>query len=38
MERRIEHDLFYIHNWRLAWDLQIIWLTVFGSSVRNNAY
>ncbi|MBN2191288.1 MAG: undecaprenyl-phosphate glucose phosphotransferase [Polyangiaceae bacterium] len=38
MERRVEHDLYYIHNWRLDWDLKIILLTVFGRAVRKNAY
>jgi putative colanic acid biosysnthesis UDP-glucose lipid carrier transferase len=38
MEKRIEHDLEYIHNWRLVWDLQIIFLTVFGSKQGQNAY
>jgi putative colanic acid biosynthesis UDP-glucose lipid carrier transferase len=38
MEKRIEHDLFYIQNWHLLWDLKIIWLTVFGRKVRSNAY
>jgi putative colanic acid biosynthesis UDP-glucose lipid carrier transferase len=37
MERRIEHDLYYIHNWRLDWDLKIILLTIFGRSVHKNA-
>lgn len=38
MEKRVEHDLYYIRNWGLFWDLQIIFLTVFGRKVRNNAY
>jgi len=38
MEKRIEHDLEYIRNWGLLWDLKIIFLTVFGSKVRKNAY
>jgi len=38
MEKRIEHDLAYIRNWSLLWDLKIIFLTVFGSKVRKNAY
>ncbi|HOU94468.1 MAG TPA: undecaprenyl-phosphate glucose phosphotransferase, partial [Polyangiaceae bacterium] len=37
MERRIEHDLYYIHNWRLDWDLKIILLTIFGRAARKNA-
>jgi len=38
MEKRIEHDLDYIRNWSLLWDLQIISMTVFGSGARRNAY
>ncbi|MGB5812165.1 MAG: undecaprenyl-phosphate glucose phosphotransferase [Polyangiales bacterium] len=38
MERRVEHDLDYIRNWSLLWDLQIIFMTVFGSRTRKNAY
>lgn len=38
MEKRIEHDLYYIHNWRLEWDLRIIWMTVFGKASRRNAF
>ena len=38
MEKRIEHDLDYIRGWSLIWDIKIIFLTVFGSAVRRNAY
>ncbi len=38
MEKRIEHDLDYIRNWSLLWDLQIIFMTVFGAGARQNAY
>jgi putative colanic acid biosynthesis UDP-glucose lipid carrier transferase len=38
MEKRVEHDLDYIRNWGVLLDLKIIALTVFGSSVRKNAY
>lgn len=37
MEKRIEHDLYYIQNWRVALDVQILFLTVFGRRVRQNA-
>lgn len=38
MEKRVEHDLDYIRNWSLLWDLQIILMTMFGSRSRKNAY
>jgi len=38
MQRRIEHDLYYINHWSLHWDLKIVFLTVFGASTRQNAY
>jgi putative colanic acid biosynthesis UDP-glucose lipid carrier transferase len=38
MTRRIEHDLEYIRNWTLPWDIQIIFLTVFGRKKNLNAY
>ncbi len=37
MERRVECDMEYIQNWTFSWDLKIIWLTVFGKHVFNNA-
>lgn len=38
MVKRVEHDLHYIESWSLWLDLRIMWLTVFGSKVRDNAY
>jgi len=38
MEQRVSHDLYYIQNWSLLFDLRIIFMTVFGSRTRNNAY
>jgi putative colanic acid biosysnthesis UDP-glucose lipid carrier transferase len=38
MEKRIEHDLEYIRRWGLVFDLWIVFLTVFGRKVRQNAY
>jgi putative colanic acid biosynthesis UDP-glucose lipid carrier transferase len=38
MEKRVEHDLEYIRNWSLLWDIQIILMTAFGSGSRRNAY
>jgi Undecaprenyl-phosphate glucose phosphotransferase len=37
--RRIEHDLYYLRNWSLAFDLKIMFLTVWRTLVANrNAY
>ena len=38
IEKRIEHDLYYIENWTFAFDLRIIFLTVFKGFVNKNAY
>lgn len=38
MEKRIEHDLAYIQNWGLWWDLKIILMTVFGRATHKNAF
>jgi putative colanic acid biosysnthesis UDP-glucose lipid carrier transferase len=38
MEQRVNHDLHYIQNWGLLFDLKIILKTVFGSGTRQNAY
>ena len=38
MEKRVEHDLAYINNWNLWWDLQIIVLTVLGRKKNLNAF
>lgn len=38
MQKRVEHDLAYIHNWSLWWDLKIVFLTVFKGFVHKNAY
>jgi len=38
MEQRVQHDLEYIRNWNLLLDLKIIFMTIFGSKNRRNAY
>lgn len=37
MKKRIEHDLYYIENWSLLFDLQIIVLTLFSGKTYRNA-
>lgn len=38
LEKRIEYDLYYIEHWSLAFDLKIIFLTIFRGFVNKNAY
>lgn len=38
IERRIEHDFFYIENWSLLLDLKILALTIFKGFRDRNAY
>ena len=38
MQRRVEHDLYYIDNWSLLLDLKIIVMTFFSRKVYWNAY
>jgi putative colanic acid biosynthesis UDP-glucose lipid carrier transferase len=38
LQRRIEHDLYYIENWSLLFDLKIMILTVFRGLIGKNAY
>lgn len=38
IEKRIEHDLYYIENWSFLLDIKIIFLTVFKGFVNKNAY
>ena len=38
IQRRVEHDLFYIENWSLGFDLKILVLTFFALLKSENAY
>ena len=38
MRERVEHDLYYIDNWSLWFDLRIILMTVFSSKAYRNAH
>jgi Undecaprenyl-phosphate glucose phosphotransferase len=38
LERRIEHDLYYIENWSLGLDIKIIMLTLVRGFVNPHAY
>ncbi len=38
LRKRIEHDIFYIENWSLAFDMKILWLTVWKGLMNRNAY
>lgn len=38
LQKRIEHDLYYIENWSIWFDLLIIWKTIFVILKDENAY
>lgn len=38
IEKRIEHDLYYIENWSIALDVKILFLTIFAALFDRNAY
>ena len=35
---RIKHDLYYIENWSILFDIEIILMTVFKGFINKNAY
>ncbi len=38
LQERLKHDLYYIENWSILFDIKIIFLTVFRGFVHRNAY
>ncbi len=38
MERRVEHDLYYIDHWSVRFDLKIMLMTLFSPRSYRNAY
>jgi len=38
IEKRIEHDIYYIENWSLGFDLKILWLTLWKGLMNRHAY
>jgi Undecaprenyl-phosphate glucose phosphotransferase len=38
LQRRVEHDLYYIENWSLRFDLKILWRTPLALFKGENAY
>ena len=38
IEKRIEHDLYYIENWTIGLDFKILFLTIFKGFINKNAY
>lgn len=38
MEKRIEYDLYYLHNRTLGFDLRIVLMTFFSGLINRNAY
>ena len=36
--KRIEHDLYYIENWTVGFDVKILFLTFFKGFINKNAY
>ncbi len=38
IRKRIDHDLYYIENWTVGFDIKILILTVFKGFINKNAY
>jgi lipopolysaccharide/colanic/teichoic acid biosynthesis glycosyltransferase len=38
IDKRIEYDLYYLRNWSITFDLQIVLLTIIRGFFQKNAY
>jgi lipopolysaccharide/colanic/teichoic acid biosynthesis glycosyltransferase len=38
IRRRIECDIYYIENWSMAFDIKIMFMTIFKGMMNENAY
>jgi Undecaprenyl-phosphate glucose phosphotransferase len=38
LEKRIEHDLYYIENWSVSFDLHILFMTILKGLINKHAY
>lgn len=38
LEKRIEHDIYYIEHWSITFDIKILFLTLFKGFMNRNAY
>lgn len=38
IRKRVEYDLYYIENWTMAFDIKILFLTIFKGFINKNAY
>jgi exopolysaccharide biosynthesis polyprenyl glycosylphosphotransferase len=38
LRKRLQYDLYYLHNWSIWFDFKIIFMTLFPGSLQRNAY
>ncbi|HZN59752.1 MAG TPA: sugar transferase, partial [Planctomycetota bacterium] len=38
LKKRLQYDLYYLHNWSLGFDLKILFLTLLRGRAQRNAY
>ena len=38
LKKRLQYDLYYLHNWSLGFDLKILFITLFRGWTHRNAY